>query len=141
MDKLDQRLLDLLLQNSRLSVTELAKQLHVTRATVQEHMRRLERNRIIQAYTVQLNPEHLKRQVSANVLIAADQKKLVQVARQLEQLSPVRALYSISGQYDLLATVQEQTTEALDNAIDSMVLIEGVQRTLTSIILSKKFER
>jgi DNA-binding Lrp family transcriptional regulator len=141
MDNLDQRLLDLLSQNSRLSVTELSKRLKVTRATVQEHMRRLERNHIVQGYTIRLHPEHEKRQVSADVLISVDQKKLASVSRQLEQLSSVRALYSISGQFDLSANVQEETTQALDEAIDRMVLIDGVQRTQTSIILSKKFER
>jgi len=141
MDDLDRQLLDLLTENSRQSVTDLARNLGVTRATVQEHMRRLEKNSVIQAYTVRLHPEHLKRQVSANVLIAVDQKQSVHVVRQLEQLSSVRSLYSLSGEFDLAAIVQEETTEALDRDIDAMALIDGVQRTQTSIILSKKFER
>ncbi|WP_339673307.1 Lrp/AsnC family transcriptional regulator [Dasania marina] len=141
MDTLDKNLLELLLENSRLSITELAKRLNVTRATVQEHIRRLERNQIIQGYTVRLHPEYAQRQVCANVLIAADQKKLSQVSRQIEQIKAVQSLHSISGQYDLCAQVQDESTETLDQQIDKIISIDGIERTQTSIYLSRKFDR
>jgi hypothetical protein len=37
--------------------------------------------------------------------------------------------------------VQEESTEALDTAIDAIGALEGVERTLSSIVLSTKFER
>lgn len=141
MDALDQKLLALLTENSRRNITELSKQLGVTRATVQEHIRRLEHRRIIQGYTVRLHPDYLQRQISANVLIEADQKQLPAVSKAIEQLPAVRALYSISGQFDLSATVQGETTEALDREIDKIIAIKGVERTQTSVYLRRMFER
>lgn len=141
MDKLDQKLLALLRADSRRSVTEMARRLGVTRVTVQEHMRRLEQRKVIQAYTVKLHPDYERHLVEALVLIAADQKQLDPLSRQLEKIITVQSLLSISGQYDLAALVQEESTAALDNEIDRICALDGVQRTMTSVVLSTKFER
>ena len=47
-------------------------------------------------------------------------------------------LCTISGQYDLMAMVTESTTEALDRVIDSIAALDGVEKTLSHIVLSRK---
>lgn len=56
-------------------------------------------------------------------------------------MAAVRTLQTISGQYDLLALVREDSTGALDECIDAIGALDGVDRTLSSIVLSTKFER
>ena len=141
MDDLDRRLLALLSENSRESVTVLARKLGVSRATVQERMRRLEKQQVIQGYTIRFGTDYLNTRVVAHVLIATDQKQPAQLNRQIEKIAAVKALYSISGEYDIFAVVQEESTSALDRQIDKLAELEGVRRTLTSVVLSKKFER
>lgn len=141
LSELDQRLLALLTENSRASVTQLAQKLGVTRLTVQTHMERLERDRIIQGYTVHWDEGFLRRQVAAHILIAADQKQLPVLVKALVKISELKSLYSISGEYDLVAELRADSTEVLDQAMDRMTQIPGVLRTLTSVLLSKKFER
>ncbi|MBP8925147.1 MAG: Lrp/AsnC ligand binding domain-containing protein [Pseudomonadales bacterium] len=53
----------------------------------------------------------------------------------------MRALHTISGQYDLIAMVRENSTQELDTCIDAIGDLDGVERTLSSIVLSTKFER
>lgn len=141
MDDLDRRLLDLLTANSRTSVTALAERLGVARATVQERMQRLEREGPLRGYTVRLAPEFQRGRISAHVMIAADPKQQAALTRALQKLPAVRALHTISGQYDLIAVVQEDSTVALDECIDAIGALDGVERTLSSIVLSTKFER
>ena len=50
-------------------------------------------------------------------------------------------LCTISGQYDLIAKVTEATTEALDQSIDAIATLDGVEQTLSHIVLSKKVDR
>lgn len=140
-DELDQQLIDLLTTNSRQSVTDLAKLLGVSRVTVQERMRRLEKREVIQGYTIRFNEDYLNSRVTAHVLIATDQKNPSGLNRHLEKIPAVKALYSISGEYDIFASVQEESTAALDQQIDRIGALEGVRRTQTSVVLSKKFER
>ena len=141
LDKTDRALLALLSENSRRSVTELAKRLGVSRVTAQERMRRLEERKIVQGYTVRLNPEFEQQQVSAMVLIETNQKQSGQIVNALKKMPAVKSLRSISGEYDYGALIREQSTQALDEGIDRIIELEGVQRTMTSVILSTKFER
>lgn len=141
MDELDRRLLELLMANSRASITSLSAQLGVARATVQERMQRLEREGPVRGYTVRLAPEYTRGRIAAHVMIAADPKKQAALTRALQKLPAVRTLRTISGQYDLIAEVQEDSTGALDACIDAIGELDGVERTLSSIVLSTKFER
>ena len=141
MDELDTRLLELLEANSRASITSLAQQLGSARATVQERMQRLERSGTLRGYTIRVAPAYEKQQITAHVMIAADPKKQAILTRALQKMPRVRALYTISGQYDLLAMVRENSTQELDASIDAIGELDGVERTISSIVLSTKFER
>lgn len=139
--ELDERLLQLLAKNSRTSVTELAKRLGVSRLTIQSHMDTLERRNVIEGYTIRWHQDYLDNQIEAHILIATDQKKLGSIVNALHAFPIIRSLSSISGEFDLVALLMASSTQELDSTMDQMSLIDGVQRTQTSVLLSKKFER
>ena len=141
MDRLDERLIQLLAENSRQSVTKLAKATGVTRATVQERMKRLEGNGVIQGYTIRYNADYQQQQVSAYVMISTSAGGLGQIVRKLREIAEIRSLQSISGQFDLMAIITCKSTHDLDRHIDTIGEIEDVRQTMTSVILSSKFER
>ncbi len=141
MDSLDQRLLDLLAVNGRARVTELARQLGVSRMTVQQRMHRLEERKIIQAYTVRVDPSQASQRITAFVMISVDARKATGLVRQMEKNPAVRAVLSVTGQYDLIATVEGSSTEALDELLANIGTSDGVNRTMSAIVLSKKFQR
>ena len=139
--KNDQQLLKLLRENSRRSVSDMAAQLGVSRATVQQTMERLERKGVIQSYTIKLNPNFERQQVSAYVMISVVGSKTTDVVRQLQKYTQLDMLSTISGQYDLIAKVTEENTEALDRAIDNIATLDGVEKTLSHIVLSRRLDR
>ena len=139
--KNDQQLLKLLRENSRRSVSDMAAQLGVSRATVQQTMERLERKGVIQSYTIKLNPNFERQQVSAYVMISVVGSKTTDVVRQLQKYTQLDMLSTNSGQYDLIAKVTEENTEALDRAIDNIATLDGVEKTLSHIVLSRKLDR
>ncbi len=138
---LDRKLLALLTENARESVSQLAKQLDVSRLTVQNHMQQLERQKIIQAYTLKLHDEYLQKQIAAHMLIATDQKQIGPVVRALEKINEIHSLSSISGEYDLVAELRAPSTTELDVAMDRVTQITGVLRSHSSVLLSKKISR
>ena len=125
-------------ENSRRSVSDLAKNLGLSRATVQQGIERLERKGIIQGYTVKINPHYQQQQVSAYIMISIISQKTPDIVRQIQKHPQLDMLCTISGQYDLMAMVTESTTEALDRAIDSIAALDGVEKTLSHIVLSRK---
>ena len=141
LSELDRSLLTLLSANSRKTVSDLAKELGVSRLTVQAHMETLERQNIIQGYTIRWHSEFTDNQIEAHILIATDQKKLSSIVKALKNIEVIGSLSSISGEFDLVANIIAHSTQELDKAMDNMSLIDGVLRTQTSVLLSKKFER
>jgi|TARA_B110000046_G_scaffold59910_1_gene67321 DNA-binding Lrp family transcriptional regulator len=137
----EQYLLNLLRENSRRSVSDLAKEMGLSRSTVQQTMERLERTGVIQGYTVKVNPHYEQQRVSAYIMISAVPKKTIEVVRELTKQPQLDMLCSISGRYDLIAQITEETTEALDKIIDLIAALDGVEKTLSHIVLSSKVSR
>lgn len=137
----DQTLLSLLKANARMSTTELARRLGVSRTTIQSRLQRLERDGTIAAYTVKLAGEVLRRRITAHVLLAVNPKQAEKVVRTLKAIPFVTAVYALSGGFDYLAVIQGETTQEIDAIIDQIGRIDGIERTQTSIVLSVKFER
>jgi len=141
LSSLERELIDLLRADARQPVAQLAKTLGVSRLTVQKHMQRLQHKQVIQGFTLRLHPSYLGRQIVAQMLIATDQKRMGAVVRSLEKIAVIRSVYSISGEYDLVADLAADTTAALDSAMDQVSAIEGVKRTHSSMLLAQKIHR
>jgi DNA-binding Lrp family transcriptional regulator len=104
-------------------------------------MERLERKGVIQGYTIKINPHFEQQQVSAYIMISVIPKKTADIVRQIHRVPQLDMLCTISGQYDLIAKVTEETTEALDKSIDRIATLDGVEKTLSHIVLSRKVDR
>jgi DNA-binding Lrp family transcriptional regulator len=139
--ELDSRLIQLLKQNARMSNSELARRLGVSRSTVQARIERLEQTGTIQGYTLKLNPERDKRAVQAHVSISVAPKLQAAVERHLLKLHGVETLYSTSGADDLIAIVQAEGMAELDRLLDAIRDTDGVLDTRSVIILSTRVPR
>lgn len=137
----DEALLELLKENARQSTAELARRLGVARSTVQGRIERLERAGVIRGYTVRLSPAALSRQVEAHVMVSIEPAQQVAVERRLKAVRGLTALYTVSGNFDLIAMVGAETTEALDVALDEIRACPGVRGTQTSVLLSRRHPR
>ena len=56
-------------------------------------------------------------------------------------IAEVRTLHSVSGSFDLIAIVEAASIGELDRLIDRIGALDGVERTLSSIILSTRIDR
>jgi len=139
--KQDQRLLLHLRQNARCSVSDLARALDLSRSTVQNRIAKLEASGVIRGYSVELGGEYSATQVEAHVSIKVFQKLTARTNAALEQISQVSQLYSVSGEYDLIAIVQAQSLEELSAVLDEIGNLEGVERTNSAVVLETRFRR
>lgn len=137
----DRALIALLSENARLPVSALAERLSLSRTTVQARLERLERAGIIAGYGVRLSDAYLSSLVRAHILITIAPKALAQVTRALEMLDAVTTLHSVSGSFDLIAMIVAPSISELDALIDEIGNLDGVERTLSSIILSTRIAR
>ncbi len=137
----DRQLLSLLGENARMPVASLARELGLSRTTVQARIERLEREGVIAGYSVRLSDDYESGLVKAHILITIMPKSLTRVTAELSAIREVRTLHSINGSFDLIAIVAADSISELDRLIDRIGELEGVERTLSSIILSTRISR
>lgn len=141
LDATDKALLALLSANSRETTAELARKLGLSRSTVKDRMQRLEKRGVINGYTIRYSEDYAAGQIDAQVMISYDPKLATQIVRQLKQMPAIRAVYAVNGIYDMIAHVSAESTLDLDRALDQVGDVDGIDKTVSSIILSTKFER
>ncbi|MBA3447231.1 MAG: Lrp/AsnC family transcriptional regulator [Pseudaminobacter sp.] len=137
----DRLLLGLLRENARATTAELARRMNVSRTTVQSRIERLEKRGVIEGYTVRLSRDYEQNLVKAHVLVTTLPKLTPQVVAGLKKISDVRTVHSISGSFDLIVIVEAPSIRILDEKIDMIGALDGVERTLSSIILSTRIDR
>lgn len=140
-DDRDRRLVALLVANARQSTMALAKKLGLARTTVHERIERLERTGVIRGYTAVLGAAAESPTARAVVLLSIDQKRQRAVVERLKSLPEVAACLAVNGEFDLLLSVEAPLNEDLDAVIDEIVVVEGVERSKSLVVLSTKFDR
>ena len=141
MDSIDHTLIAALRENARASTAQLARLVGRSRTSVQSRIERLERQGVIAGYGVRLAPEHDFGAVRAHVMIKVGPKESRAVTAALRAIPQVRVLHSVSGDVDLIAVAATASVAEMDEVIDRIGGLDGVERTTSSIILSTKFER
>lgn len=122
-------------------IVQLARLLGISRASTYVRLRRLQKCGVIEGFTVRLSPVGQRPLIRALVLIKVKGKLCRTTERQLQMLSPVTALHAISGLYDLAAELEVDDARRLNELIDHIGELEGVEETNSSIVLATKWSR
>lgn len=137
----DQQLLALLRDNARMPISELARKLNVSRTAAQARLQRLEREGTIKGYTTRLSDNYLQNSIKAMIMIKVPPNKRVSIERAMNHIPELTALYSISGAFDMTAVIMAPSVPELDQVIDQIGVLEGVEETQSSVILATKIDR
>lgn len=136
LDKLDERLITLLRQNARRSISDLAGDLGVSRATVRLRLGRLERSGQIVGYTVVLRADAVDQPVRGITMIGIEGRVTDGVIRALGGLPEVTAIHTTNGRWDLIVELGTATLADLDAVLRRIRLIPGVNNSETSLLLA-----
>lgn len=140
-EEIDLQLLAILREDARRNVSELAAALGVSRATIYSSMERLERQGTITGYTVRLGRDYDRSLVRAHVMIKVFPKAIQATQAGIIGMPEVTGLFAIAGEYDLIALLEAPHLDRLNELLDSIGGLEGVERTTSSVILATKLQR
>ncbi len=138
MDQVDETLIAALRRDGRRSVSDLAQELGISRATVRARMERLTASGEIAGFTVQLKTDLQEPAIRAITLIAVEGKSSDQVVQRLSGIAEVLAIHATNGRWDLIAEIGTPDLEAFDRTLSRIRLIEGISATETSLLLSTR---
>jgi DNA-binding Lrp family transcriptional regulator len=135
LDSKDRQILALLRENARIAVVDIASKLGLSRATVQSHINRLERDGIILGYTVRLRADIAAAPVRAQTCISVESKLEAKVIASLRGNPHITAIHHTTGRWDLIAELQAESLPAFNAIVGELRLINGVVNTETSLLL------
>jgi DNA-binding Lrp family transcriptional regulator len=136
MDDLDRRLITLLRHNGRRSVSDLALELGVSRATVRSRMERLERSGDIVGYTVILRADAVALPVRGIMLIEVEGRAGDRVVDMLGGFPEVSAIHTTNGKWDLIVELGASSLSDFDAILRRVRLIPGVIASETNLLLA-----
>lgn len=105
LDRIDRMILDILQNEGRIAISELASRVSLSTTPCSERVKRLERDGIIMGYHARLNPKHLDRNLLVFLEISLSAKSgdvFEQVAKDLMEIPEVQECHLISGDFDYL---------------------------------------
>lgn len=96
-DEIDKKIISFLHRNGRMSFSDIAKEVGLSRAAIQLRVNALMDKNIIERFTVVINSKNIGMSVSAFLNVEVEPKYLKQVAEQLSMESSITALYQMTG--------------------------------------------
>lgn len=138
LDALDQDLIALLRADSRTPAALLAKQLRVSRSTVQNRIARLQRSGLLLGFTVKLASERGLHGVRAITQVEVRGGATDKVVAALRRLPEVVSVWSTNGRWDLVAEVRTEDLAGFDQALRRLRDIEGIASSETSLLLAEQ---
>lgn len=142
MDELRREILRNLETNSRINIAELAVLLDVEKAAVANEVARMEREKIICGYHTLIDWEKAgDDQVNALIEVRVTPQRergFDKTAERICNYPEVSAVYLISGNYDLLVTIEGKTLGAVSKFVsEKLASMDEVTNTETYFILKK----
>ena len=134
-DKVDERIIGYLKENSRESFVDIGKKLKLSESAVRRRVKNLVDSKTINKFTIELGEDNV---TSAIVLVSVDSATdTSKVSLKLVKLKGVKTVYEITGQYDITTIMSASSIAEINNSIDALRKITGVVDTNTVIILRK----
>jgi DNA-binding Lrp family transcriptional regulator len=136
MDEIDHQLIAILRGDSRTPMAVLARQLGVSRGTVQNRIDRLVRQGVILGFTVRMPPRDEPLRVRAVMSIAVEGERSSAVIAALRGVPEIEAVHTTNGRWDLVAELSAESLAAFSRALDRIREIKGIATTETSLLLA-----
>lgn len=136
MDNLDRSLSAALRKDGRAPISDLAKQLSVSRGTVQNRMDRLLSSGTILGFTVRVREDVEHDAIRSVMMIEVTGKSTSQVIRKLRGIPQLSKIHTTNGAWDLVVEITTSSLAEFDQVLRDVRMIDGVLNSETSLLLS-----
>lgn len=141
LDRVDRHILDLLQQDGRMSMTELADKVGLTVTPCIERVRRLEREGVITGYYARVSPEALGAGLLVFVEITMSHKSdrsFEDFRREILRIPHVQECHLVSGDFDYMIKARIQEIGQYRRLLGDVLLrLPGVTQTKSCIVMEE----
>ncbi len=138
LDELDEKIVRLLIQNARMSYSEIGQQVGISRVAVKMRVQSLEKRGIIEEYTTVVNPQKISGAVSCYFEIETRPDTLGKVTDLLYENETVTQIYRVTGKNKLHVHAVAASGEEMEALICTVIdQLPGVVSSSCNMILSR----
>ena len=131
MDRLDEKIIQILRDNGRISNAEIARDLGVSEGTIRRRIRKLIQNETVRIMAIP-DPQKIGYNTVALIGIESDPDKIDDVANYLSNLRETQYVALTTGSFDIFVWVAVPSTEELGKLLrTSIATAPGIKRSET----------
>lgn len=138
LDELDRRIVEILVDDARISLKDLAGRVNLSSPSVSERLLRLKERGVIRAFTADIDPRALGYTLQAIVRIRPLPGKLHVVQQLIEEIPEIAECDKVTGDDCFIARLHLRSIEQLDQILDR---IADKAETSTSIVKAQPVRR
>ena len=140
LDEIDHQILDILIDNSRIPFTDIAKRLLISAGTVHVRVKKMEESGIIKGSSLNLDYVKLGYSFIAYVGIFLEKTNTTdEVLEELNKIPFITIAHITTGKFNVFCKVRARDTHHAKDIIFEIDGVEGVSRTETMISLEESF--
>ena len=138
LDEIDHQILDMLIDNTRIPFTDIAKKLLISAGTVHVRVKKIEESGIIKGSSLTLDYKKLGYSFIAYVGIFLNNTSQTKfVLERVNEIPFVTVAHITTGKFNIFCKIRARSTEHAKEIIFKLDDIEGVYRTETMISLEE----
>lgn len=138
MDEADQKIVQLLIKNARMSYSDIGQQVGISRVAVKSRIKSLEEKGIIEEYTTIINPQKISGAVSCYFEIELSPEHFDEAVNALRENPIITQIYRVTGQCRLHVHAVASSNEEMDNLLAQVIdPLPGLLSCNCNIILSR----
>jgi Lrp/AsnC family leucine-responsive transcriptional regulator len=137
MDHLDIQILKLLQGDSRMTVSQISRDINLSVPAVSDRLKKLEAGGIIEQYTTIINPNYFHKELTAVMFITLERPKFTEKFVEFVQgEEEVLECHYLAGDYDYALKIITENTATLEKLLTRIKSVQGVIKTRTIVVLS-----
>jgi len=137
LDAIDSKILEVLQENSRISISDLSKQVNLSLSAVSERLKKLESSNIIDKFTVILDSKALGQELSVLMNISLENPRDTEEFLEIiNNENEILECHYVTGEYDYILRITTRNTATLEALMNRIKAIPKIKRTQTNVILS-----
>ena len=137
MDTTDKAIIRALQENARMPISRIAARVNLSVPATSERLRKLEASGLIQEYTAVLDPKVLGKTLTAIMFVSLERPRYNEEFTNMLQEEPeVLECHYLAGDYDYALKVVTRDTSTLEQLLNRLKGLKGVQKTKSIVVLS-----
>ncbi len=138
LDALDQKIIRLLIENARISYSDIGQNVGLSRVAVKARIQALEQRGIIEEYTTIINPQKISGAMSCYFEIETLPDTLNRVIKALKENQIITQIYRVTGKNKLHVHAVASSNEEMERLIEQVIdPLPGVVSCDCNMILSR----